>query len=233
MGLFRKLIHKQEDPPAWRPPAEMLYVEEIVDHFEKAYPGRESFVFHEIVSDLVHIDVNVMKATEKEPFHVLYTNGMSDLPMSLPEDFPPEERAAYERAEVMLFLPPDWELSDQACKDERNYWPIRLLKQMARLPHEYRTWLGYGHTVPNGAEYEPYAPDTGLSGVVLCQLGEETSVIHTKDGGTVTVYFLVPLYKEEMEYKLETDMDALLEKLDGIEENILILDPRRTNACGE
>lgn len=42
MGLFRKLIHKREGTPAWHPPAEMRYVEEIEDHFEKVYPGRRA-----------------------------------------------------------------------------------------------------------------------------------------------------------------------------------------------
>ena len=44
MGLFRKLIHKQEDIPFCRTPVETRYMEEIVDHFENTYPGRESFI---------------------------------------------------------------------------------------------------------------------------------------------------------------------------------------------
>ncbi|MFQ8729788.1 MAG: suppressor of fused domain protein [Enterocloster bolteae] len=25
-----------------------------------------------------------------------------------------------------------------------EYWPIRLIKYLARFPHEYSTWLGWG-----------------------------------------------------------------------------------------
>ena len=32
-------------------------------------------------------------------------------------------------------------------KDEKWYWPIRLLKSLARLPIASDTWLGFGHTM--------------------------------------------------------------------------------------
>ena len=30
-----------------------------------------------------------------------------------------------------------------------RFWPIQMLKFLARFPHEYKTWLGWGHTIPN------------------------------------------------------------------------------------
>lgn len=215
----------------YEPPAPMEYVEDIVAHFENVFPGRNSSVFHEIISDIVHIDVNVMEPTEEEPFWVLYTTGMSDLPMTIPDEIRAEMDGNYDRAEVMMFLPASWELSEEAFKDDNNYWPIRLMKQMARFPHQYNTWLGYGHTIPNYQDYEPYADGTGLNGVVFYQLKEEISVIPTKDGNKVHTYFLIPLYKEEMDYKLEHGMDALIDKLSELEDGVLELDPKRRNTC--
>ena len=48
----------------------------------------------------------------------------------------PEELAEYklERAELAIALPPDWKLDEESLKDERWYWPIGLLKVLARLP---------------------------------------------------------------------------------------------------
>ncbi|MCY7488009.1 MULTISPECIES: suppressor of fused domain protein [Paenibacillus] len=215
----------------YEPPAPMEYVEDIVAHFENVFPGRNSSVFHEIISDIVHIDVNVMEPTEEEPFWVLYTTGMSDLPMTIPNEIQAELDENIDRAEVMMFLPASWELSEEAFKDDNNYWPIRLMKQMARFPHQYNTWLGYGHTIPNYQDYEPYADGTGLNGVVFYQLKEEISVIPTKDGNKVHTYFLIPLYKEEMDYKLEHGMDALIDKLSELEDGVLELDPKRRNTC--
>ncbi|MCM3145112.1 suppressor of fused domain protein [Brevibacillus sp. MER 51] len=224
-------IYTYNEQADYEPPAPMEYVEEIVAHFEKVFAGRESNVFHEIISDTIHIDVNVMSPTEEEPFWVLYTNGMSDLPMTIPDEIQEQMEENIERAELMIFLPASWELTQESLEDENNYWPIRLMKMLARFPHQYNTWLGYGHTIPNYQEYEPYADGTGLNGVVLFQLSEEISVIPTKDGNKIHAYFLIPLYKEEMEYKLEHGMDALLDKLFELEDDALILNPNRRNTC--
>ena len=46
-------------------------------------------------------------------------------------------------------------------------------------------------------------------------------------GEEVNFYQVIPLYPEEMEYKLEHDADALLEKMAGIR---FVVDPTRRNA---
>ncbi|TCZ71844.1 suppressor of fused domain protein [Paenibacillus albiflavus] len=225
-------IYKYEEQNnAYEPPAPMEYTEEIVAHFEKVFPGRKSSVYHEIVSDTVHIDVNIMEPSEEEPFWVLYTSGMSDLPMTLPEEVLEQLDENFDRAEVMMFLPSSWELTEESVKDDNNFWPIRLMKQMARFPHQYNTWLGYGHTIPNYQDYEPYADGTGLNGVILYQLNDELSIIPTEDGNRIHTYFLIPLYKEEMDFKLEHGLDALMDKLFEHEDDILILNPNRENTC--
>ncbi|MDG4772986.1 hypothetical protein [Solwaraspora sp. WMMD792] len=38
---------------------------------------------------------------------------------------------------------------------------------MARLPHEYSTWIGDWHSVPNGDPPQPYAAGTPFAGVVV------------------------------------------------------------------
>ncbi|MFR1994420.1 suppressor of fused domain protein [Ruminococcus sp.] len=81
---------------------------------------------------------------------------------------------------MLLCLPPDWNLDSEA---EKDYWPIRLLKQLARLPLECDTWLGWGHTVDN---QEPFAENTALSGSMLLDPGayeEEACVCALPEGG--------------------------------------------------
>jgi len=224
-------IYTYDEKSDYAPPAPMAYTDEIVTHFETVFPGRTSSVFHEIVSDTIHIDVNIMEPTEEEPFWVLYTSGMSDLPMTIPDEVLAQLDEPLDRAEVMMFLPGSWELTEESFKDDNYYWPIRLMKQIARFPHQYHTWLGYGHTIPNYADYEPYADGTGLNGVMLYQLKEEISIIKTTDGNQVQAYFLLPLYKEEMEYKLEHGLDALLDRLSDLEDDVLMLHANRKNSC--
>lgn len=54
-------------------------------------------------------------------------------------------------AELMICLPPDWPVKSP-MSDRRAYWPVRLLKTIARLPHEYHTWIGAWHSVLNEPE---------------------------------------------------------------------------------
>lgn len=210
--------------------SKMLYTEEVINHFDKVFPGRTTNVFHELISDLIHIDVHFMEPTEEEPFRVIYTTGMSDLPMTLPEELE-KDWGHLKRAELMLFLPEYWPIGSDEFNDEKNYWPVRLLKQLARFPHQYNTWLGYGHTIPNSADYDPYAENTGLNGVILSCLNENISTLTTMDGTRINFYSLIPLYKEEMDYKLEQGMDALFDKLAEVEGSGFWIDAERANVC--
>jgi hypothetical protein len=196
-------------------------IQAISDHIEK-HVGPIEMVFHEIVSDLVHVDVHWVKATDERPFHVLITSGMSERPMNAPK---PE----WQYAELCILLPPDWPMERDKWEDENNYWPIRWLKTLARLPHEYNTWLGYGHTVPNGDPPEPFAPNTDFACWLLLppvSLPQEFSNLRLKDGRLIKFWTMVALYEDEMALKLNVGTPALIEKFSkrGVSD---ILDPQR------
>lgn len=220
--------YKEEDlKDGFTAAAPILYCDEIEEHFNNVFPERESRVFHEILSDTVHIDVHIMwphKTNETENFYVLYTTGMSDLPMTLPEGLPSD----YERAELMLFLPADWDVEG---KENNVFWPISIMKYLARFPHLYKTWFAHGHTIPNGPEYEHFADNTELGGILLLELNEEISVMKMKDGAVVTALMMLPLYQSEMESKLENGLDPLMDKIFDLAPNPFILDINRKNVC--
>ncbi|NNE91110.1 MAG: suppressor of fused domain protein [Verrucomicrobiales bacterium] len=181
-------------------------MEEISDHIEK-HIGKIESVYHEIVSDLIHIDVHQVPPTEERPFWTLVTSGMSDLPMS-----PPEGAEDLGYAELMICLPGDWPLDEQSFKDEGNYWPIRNLKFLARFPHDYKTWLFYGHTLPNGDPPEEFAPGAGFTGMLLAPpLTAPPEFMELAISPEKTIHFLalVPLYSEEMDLKLKKGVEAL------------------------
>jgi Suppressor of fused protein (SUFU) len=135
-------------------------------------------------------------------------------------------------AEVVAILPKGWPLSKADWQDERNYWPIRLLKTLARYPHERGTWLGYGHSLANGeseADTKPYAEGTALCATVLLppmSLGEAAWSFKRADGKPVYFWAVVPLYLSEMKYKIEQGADALMDLFDrhGVTDRI---DPLR------
>lgn len=208
-----------------------VYASEVEARFEELFPGRESKVLHEIVSDLVHIDVHVMWPTPEQNFFVVYTTGMSDLPMTPDRGIPAEQRKDLELAELYLFLPGDWPLDPASLPPESAYWPIRILKFTARFPHQYHTWLNWGHTLPNGPDYAPLDDSVGFGAIVLMGGGDAPlGRLETKDGRRLSLLHLVPAYKEEIEYKLKYGMEALT-KLFEEKDVSVILDPKRPNLC--
>jgi len=216
--------HAERKTPFTPPKHSTDHLEEIEAHIEK-HIGKIETVFHEIVSDLIHLDVLFIKATPERPYHVLVTSGVSDEPMKVPKGM--EE---HNRVELIIALPKEWPLTQESFKSENHYWPVRWLKQIGRLPHEYDTWVGWGHTIPNGDPAEPIA-NTNFVGVMLSppySLPTELFQLKTKNGNNIRFYALIPLYQEEMDFKLKSGADALEEKLE--KQNIdFIVNPSRNN----
>ena len=227
--------YEEKEEKGWRPPAAFgEYAEEISAHFAQLFPEREETVLHEIFSDLVHIDINIRKPNEKHNYYFIYTTGMSDLPMTLPKGY--ENREDMKYAELYAFMPPTWNPGDefQLSTDipDSEYWIIHMLKFLARFPHEYETWFGAGHTIPNGPDYEPICEGTTMGGVVLSQSGGDLECITTKDGKRINFLMVVPAYKEEIEYKLKYGMSELDKKF--YDNNMpLIIDIHRPNYCAD
>ena len=193
-----------------------VYTEEemnaVEEHIQQ-YFGKFENVFHELDSPDIHVDICVVPPSEERDYYTLVTMGMGAHRMNVPE-----ELAEYklERAELVIALPGNWKLKHEDLKNERWYWPIRLLKTLARLPIASDTWLGFGHTMDNE---EDFAKGTKLCAAMLTgpqdtEDGSEVCILPS--GEEVNFYQVIPLYREELEYKMEHDADALLDKMDGI-----------------
>ncbi len=210
----------------WQPPQGQACIEQISDHIA-THLGPVESVFHEIVSDIVHVDVHFVKPTLAMPFVRLVTSGMSDLPMSTPAgaDVP-------RFSELMITLPAHWRLDADSFKDEAWYWPVRLLKFLARLPHEYETWLGWGHTIPNGDPALPYDVSVPFAGAIILPSITAPKAFESLeiDAGKRIVFRAIwPLYQAEMDLKLERGTDALIDRFEahGVSDAV---DPTRKDA---
>lgn len=218
--------HSENSEKSFEPASGDSSIDEISNHIVK-YVGTIEIVFHEIVSDNVHIDVHWVKPSVNRPFHTLITSGMSDKPMNTPNN-----AEGNEYAELSICLPIDWDLTPEGQKDERNYWPIRWLKYLARFPHVYDTWLSFGHTIPNGNPAEPFANNTMLNTALLLPTTVFDDAFRKLELETKTIHFytLIPLYSEEVNLKLKKGVEALYTKFDrfGIND---ILDINRKNTA--
>jgi len=205
-------------------------IEAITAHIERCIAPIDG-VWHEIASEYVHVDVHYIAASPTRPYHVIATSGMSERPMQAPPEVPDDAR----RAELLMCLPSEWPFSAEAFRNDRCYWPIRWLKTLARFPHQWGTWLGGAHTVPNGDPAKPLGPGTKQAGLLLTipsLLGEDVHTLTLTDGRVVRFWNVVPLYAEEMDLKLQQGTQTLLDrfKRQGITD---LIDPKRINVAAK
>jgi hypothetical protein len=100
----------------------------------------------------------IMRATKSRKCHVVTTCDLSDAPMNSPK---PE----WKWAELCVLLPLDWPLDPKVWESDPNFgWPMRELQRLVRFAREGETWLGFGHSIPNGKPPVPFAPSTRQCG---------------------------------------------------------------------
>lgn len=209
-------IYRYDDltPDPLAPAKGTPHTDEIGVHITH-YVGNITSVYHELVSTYVHVDVYWVEPTPERPFHTLVTSGMSDLPMHTPD-------AAKDRAhiELCLSLPSSWPVDqalnhtdeDQNTGDGQPYWPIWWLKFLARFPHQYQTWLGQGHTIPDGnqpfIDYTRFCSFVLLPPVLFDDGFQQLKLPHY----SIYFYNLVPIYPEELQLKLDKGVNALIDR---------------------
>lgn len=194
----------------------------IEAHIDK-YFGKLTYVNHEIESPDIHLDVCIIEPTPDRDYYTLITMGMGAHKMNVSKGF---VKSKLNRAELIITLPSYWEFD---TNEEKWFWPIRLIKELGRLPIHSNTWLGYSHTISNQSSYDK---STKLSGSYLSfpyEVRNDIKCFRKKIGmlKQINFYQVVPIYEEEMDYKLEKGVEEF-EKL--FPENFdMIVDPKRKN----
>lgn len=202
------------------------YLKEIEAHLARFF-GRAESVWHEVVSDDVHVDILPFPPTAGRDFWTLVTCGMSDRAMKVPAEFADEDLS---RAELALSLPRDWigEGADgwDALRRPDRWWPVGWLKYLARFPHKYDTWLWADHSIPNGDPPLPLGPGTTMCGWILGAPRTWPSTAVTINVPRVTFHAVFPVHWHELEFKVKRGSGALFELLDraGVTE---VMNPRR------
>ena len=210
-------------------PAPEMYDEgqwDAVEEHIAAHFGDFPNVYHELVSPDIHVDICLIPPRRDHDYFTLVTMGMGAHEMDIPEEAEDTRR----RAEVMINLPRDWKLDEESLQDSRWYWPIRMLKDVARLPVSTGCWLGWGHTVGMD-EGERYDESTDLCGCIMLNpgvFGEDSYVCDLPDGDCVEFFQVVPLYAEEIQYKIGNGAEALLDITN--DDMLEVIDPQRLNA---
>ena len=201
----------------------------VSDYIEQQY-GKYENVLHEIVSPDIHCDIVLVQPTEQQPYYKLVTMGAGAYQMNVPKELKSD---VCDRAEYVIFLPEGWKI--QSDKEE-DYWPIRMLKTVARLTVNTEDWLYYGHTVNLTDDGSPVAQNTKFNSCVLLpSMNKEGQMVKPLKlglfGKKVAFIQIFPLYQEELEYKMEHSLDEMMEIYGDEMINDLIVNISRKNFC--
>jgi hypothetical protein len=159
-------------------------------HLERA---PEPLGLQEIVPGQVSLSVWAIDPKNRKDPKVLFTSGMSERPLQVPEGC--EE---YQYAELVMYLPPDWP-SPPDLQDTAQCWPWLWLRTIAHSTHEQQTWLGdWTTTFANGDPPAPLDPSTNFAGFVLATNMAPLEGFRSDDGRFVNIVMVIPAYAEEL-----------------------------------
>lgn len=172
---------------------------------------------HEIVSNDIHLDVVIYKPSISRQYWTLVTMGAGSHPMKTTM----YDSGGCNRVELVMTLPMDWHLYLPGCDDvastERCYWPIRWLKDMGRVLISNDSYLDEGHTMEM-ADWKVKESQSGFSSLLVIgpviDSKSEPTYFQFSDGRRLRLLQVTPLYKEELNHKVNTTSDNLLNMFD-------------------
>ncbi|MEM7477043.1 MAG: suppressor of fused domain protein [Planctomycetota bacterium] len=181
----------------------------IVSYMEERFGRADTNGMQEILAQIegMSVAVNIIQPSEEHPYLVLFTNGMSDLPMKVPAG-----HEDWQYGELMIQLPKEWVHPRESKGDPKWLWPVRWLRQMAYLPHLNETWLGRSATIATSEDPPvPLGPGTERSCLLLlADLGVFDQPLERPDGKHVRFYTMVPLFDSERDFELKHGMEKFL-----------------------
>lgn len=205
----------------------VLYTQEEQDALEDYIVeqfGDYDLVLGEVESPDVKVEIAVIKPTEEKNYYTLITMGMGAWEMKVPE-----RAEDFARAELMMYMPADWDLNPQ---NPASLWPVSWLKILARLPIQKNDWLGEGHTASRG---EPFCPETQLDSSMLVaakNTAGEKAVALLPGEKKVNFYTVVALHEDETQFKMAMGMEKLMARFEEAEiEFPPVMDYERPNLC--
>jgi hypothetical protein len=202
---------------------------QILDRMASQFGSAEALSLQGIVpaNDEVHVSVNVIRPNENCPFMTIFTTGMSDVAMTVPDG-----QEVFQYAELVMYLLGDWEIPQLNSDDAASLWPFQWLRNIAYLPHNEGTWLGGPHTIISSDDPPvPLGPNTDLTCLLLNADMMDWSPMELADGRKIRFYTVMPIYTEERDFEVKNGIVQLLQRFEEIGIPPILL-PGRPNVVG-
>jgi len=224
-GIDRPIFEHPMDK--WLQPIEST--QQIINYMQLRFGSVDELGLQELLPgvDGLSVTINVIRPNEYHPYLVLFTNGMSDLPMTVPAG-----HEDWRYAELVIHLPADWPHPRDIGPDNPWLWPVQWLRKMAYYPHLNKTWLGTPAAIVSSDEPpKPLGANTEQTCLLMvpdfANLGDP---LQRGDGTKVHFFTVVPLHTAERDYELKNGMKAFFEQF--IEHKVpMTVDVNRESFC--
>ncbi len=215
-----------------------LFDFQILEEFRNNI-GNFSARLNDASPEELNVDIHLSKPTEDRDYYIVMTEGMGAYPMKMPN-------GNTVRAELVLYLPSDWDfenLSNKECS-----WPFDVLKFLSYFPLKNDSYIGNFHTIGDGYVFSPNNDFRSLEILNYVDLEKESfkellkyvgkeqteyeeKVIELSDGEKLKIYTVVPLFKEEIMYKIKHGGYSLFKEMKNIQslKDFVIINPKRQN----
>lgn len=193
----------------------------VLEHI-RAHVGPVDTVFHEIESDTVTIDIHHVPPTPARDCHTLITSGMSDRPMP--------DGAGVQFGELVMCLPPDWPMDEEALENDASAWPLEMLRALGRLPYAHGVAFDFGLCTDNLTLPFDMTGAAGFSAVLLAPpvtVPDAFWCLEAANGKVIDFFGIVMLYPRELDYARYQGVVALARALDKLSVNELVQTGRK------
>ena len=182
MGTVSRNCRKMNSPVLCYTPEEII---EFQNHISNSVGPCGDIVLPDKKNRFgIHIDIVVVWPRPEDPYIHLITIGAGAYSMP-----------GGKRAEYMITLPKEWPMDVKSWRDERNFWPIRLLQNASRFPIGASTKLNWFHVLTFEG---PFSVDTLQCGCIFMPLPFFKKV-QLSSGKVVKILQIVPLYQREID----------------------------------
>ncbi|MBF6298987.1 suppressor of fused domain protein [Nocardia amamiensis] len=105
-------------------------------HYDRFLGDNRFRMFHERISEYVHLDIYIYGTSPTRPFVTLATSGMGAA------DVPRDSTKPTRRSELVTYVPHDWDFSSPEAA-----WLFARLFELARFPHSSQEVMAKHHTM--------------------------------------------------------------------------------------
>jgi hypothetical protein len=186
---------------------------ELIDELKNKFDGAEIVTLK--TNEQFGFTINWLKATKKQPYHLLFTTGLSNNLQAVSQSC-----LEYKYIELYFCLPEYWKMEDESAL---HNWPVYWLNRIAEVPQKNNSWFGPGDTLPAGN------PPKNISSLM-----EENHFILTEpmklerlnelklDDKKIRFLAIIPIYSKEIDFKLRSSAKVLMAKFQHKNNNELI-----------